>query len=61
MKGGNKDMNAGRSEEFALSGQGNTVPSPLQLSPEVPMFLSPRGLLWFAFACPSLQYQSCIP
>lgn len=32
-KGGNKEMNAGRSEEFALAGQGNTAPSPLQLSP----------------------------
>lgn len=48
MKGGNKDLNAGRSEKFVLAGQGNTVPSPLQLSPEVPMFLSPHGLLWFS-------------
>lgn len=61
MKGGNKDLNAGRSEEFVLAGQGNTVPSPLQLSPEVPMFLSPHGLLWFSFTCLSLQDQSCIP
>lgn len=60
MKGGNEERNAGRSEEFALAGQGNTAPSPLQLSPGAHVS-SPSGNFWFFFGCLSLQYQSCIP
>lgn len=52
MKEGNKNMNAGRSEEFALAGQGNTAPSSLQFSPEghvsFPSWTS-LVLLWLSF------------
>lgn len=45
-------MNAGRSEEFPLAGQGNRAPSPLQLSPEAHVsFLTWTSLvlLWLSF------------
>lgn len=55
MKGENKEINIMRSEEFTLAGQENTVPSPLQHSPKIPMLLSPCGLVLFSFTCLSLQ------
>lgn len=61
MKAENKEINIGRSEEFTLAGQENTVPSPLQHSPKMPVLLSPCGLLPFSFTCLSLQYQKLHP
>lgn len=49
MKGDNKEINVGRSEEFTLVGQENSVPSPLQHSLQMPVLLSPCGC--FPFCC----------
>lgn len=60
MKGDNKERNIGRSEEFTLVGQENTIPSPLQHSPQMPVLLSPRGC--FPFCCTCLfSIKSRIP
>lgn len=61
MKGGNKEINIERSEEFSLAGQENTVPPPLQHSPQMPALLSPHGLFPFCCTCLSLQYQKLHP
>lgn len=61
MKGENKEINIGRSEEFTLAGQENTVPSPLQHTPKMPVLLSPHGLLPFSFTCLPLPYQKLHP
>lgn len=41
MKGENKEINIGRSEEFSLAGHENTTPFCLKHSPETPVLLSP--------------------